>query len=217
VTDSGLFDVVGSESVFDGKIVQVRVDRVRMPGGAVAARETIGHDDAVAVVALDDDDRVVLIGQYRHPVRRRLWELPAGLLDVEGELPLIAAQRELAEETGLEAQRWQVLVDVVPSPGIMDEGVRIYLARDLVDVGRQGDIAHEEADLTIQRVPLADAVNAVFRGDIVNGMAVSGLLAAYTALAEERSLRPGAEPWEGSQARARSADEELTPPPTLAG
>lgn len=215
MTGPDVFDVVSSETVYDGKIVRVRVDQVRMPGGTVAARETVGHDRAVAIVALDDDQRVVLVAQYRHPIRRRLWELPAGLLDVEGELPLAAAQRELAEETGLRANRWQVLVDVVPSPGIMDEGVRIFLARGLTDIGRQGDIAHEEADLTIERVPLAAAVDGVFRGDIVNGMAVSGLLAAHLALTGERSLRPGAQPWTGSQALARGDDEALTQPPTL--
>jgi 8-oxo-dGTP pyrophosphatase MutT (NUDIX family) len=215
VTEPGVFDVVSSETVYDGKIVQVRVDQVRMPGGRVAARETVGHDRAVAIVALDDEQRVVLVAQYRHPIRRRLWELPAGLLDVEGELPLAAAQRELAEETGLRANRWQVLVDVVPSPGIMDEGVRIFLARGLVDIGRQGEILHEEADLTVERVPLAAAVDGIFRGDIVNGMAVSGLLAAHLALTGERSLRPGAQPWTDSQALARGDDEDLAQPPTL--
>lgn len=215
MTEPGLFDVVSSETVFDGRIVQVRVDQVRMPGGGVAARETIAHDLAVAVVALDEEDRVVLIAQYRHPVRRRLWELPAGLLDIEGELPLVAAQRELAEETGLRADCWEILVDVIPSPGIMDEGVRIFLARGLSDVGRQGEITHEEADLTIVRVPLADAVDGIFRGDVVNGMAVSGLLAARTALTEGRALRPGEQPWTNSQALARGADEALTQPPTL--
>ncbi|MEO5832000.1 MAG: NUDIX hydrolase [Nakamurella sp.] len=215
MTEPGLFDVVSSETVFHGRIVEVRVDQVRMPGGGVAAREVVAHHRAVAVVALDDAGRVVLIGQYRHPIRRRLWELPAGLLDIEGEQPLAAAARELAEETGLQAHDWQVLVDVVPSPGIMDEGVRIFLARGLVEIGRQGEIAHEEADLTIVRVPLTEAVAAVFRGDIVNGMAVAGLLAAHTALTEERSLRPGIQAWTTSRALARGADEELTPPPTL--
>lgn len=215
MTEPGLFDVVSSETVFDGKIVQVRVDQVRMPGGGVAGREVVAHHRAVAVVALDSDGRVVLVGQYRHPIRRRLWELPAGLLDIEGELPLTAAARELAEETGLQAADWQVLVDVLPSPGIMDEGVRIFLARDLTDVGRQGEIAHEEADLIIERVSLGDAVAAVFAGDIVNGMAVAGLLAAQTALTAGLGLRPGDESWEGSQVLARGADEELSPPPVL--
>ena len=130
------FTVVDSRRVFDGKVASVRVDRVRMPQGTVAAREVVEHDRAVAVVAIDEDNRVVLVEQYRHPFRRRLWELPAGLMDVADEPPLVTAQRELVEETGIAAASWAVLVDIASSPGFTDEAVRIFLARKLSDAGR---------------------------------------------------------------------------------
>ncbi len=188
-----------------------------MPGGAVAAREVMRHHRAVAVVAVDDAGRVILVSQYRHALRRRLWELPAGLLDIEGEDPQPAAARELGEEVGVRADRWELLVDFAPSPGISDEGVRIYLARDLTEIGRQGEISDEEADLTIVRVPLAAAVDAVLRGEIVNGPAVSGLLAAQLALEDDRPLRAAGKPWIDSPALARTDDEELAQPPALTG
>jgi len=216
-TTPGLFDVVDTEEKYAGKIVQVRVDQVVMPGGKVAAREAVRHHRAVAVVALDEDDRVILVSQYRHPLRRRFWELPAGLLDIDGESAQPAAARELAEEVGIRADDWQILVDIVPSPGIMDEGVRVYLARGLTDIGRQGEITDEEADLTIVRVPLTVALEGVFRGDIVNGLAVSGLLATKLALQDGRQLRPGLQEWADSQALIRADDEELTQPPNLTG
>lgn len=211
----GVFDVVSSEVKYAGKIISVRVDQVVMPGGKIAAREAIGHDQAVAVVAIDDQDRVILVSQYRHAMRRRLWELPAGLLDIAGEDPLAAAARELGEEVGVEAEDWQVLVDIVPSPGIMDEGVRVYLARGLKDVGRQGDISDEEADLTIDRVPLTVAVAAAFRGEIVNAHAVAGLLAAQLALQNRVPLRPAADAWDSGPALVRGPDEELSELPAL--
>ncbi len=143
----------------------------------------------MAVVAIDDDGNVVLIEQYRHPLRRRLWELPAGLMDIAGESAQPAAARELGEETGLAAADWSVLVDVAASPGFTDEVVTIFLATGLSDIGRQGDLDDEEADLKIVRVPLATAVSAALAGQIVNASAVAGLLAASVAL----NVRPGAE------------------------
>jgi ADP-ribose pyrophosphatase len=137
------------------------------------------------------------------------------LLDIEGEDPLVAAARELGEEVGVEADDWQVLVDIVPSPGIMDEGVRVYLARGLKDVGRQGDISDEEADLVIDRVPLTVAVAAAFRGEIVNAHAVAGLLAAQVALQNRVSLRPGTDAWDSGPALVRGPDEELSELPAL--
>ncbi|WP_241248943.1 NUDIX hydrolase [Rhodococcus sp. X156] len=187
------FSVADSQVVYRGAILALRADQVRMPGGDTSTREVVEHHASVAVVALDEADQVVLIHQYRHPLGRRLWELPAGLLDVADEEPLPAAQRELAEEVGLAAQRWSVLVDIDPSPGFCDESMRVYLAEGLSEVDRP-DPEHEEADLVVQRVPLVDAVRRVLSGDIVNCAAVSGLLALSAARATGTPLRtPDAE------------------------
>lgn len=188
------FDTLGSKTVYTGAIIALRVDTVAMPGGQRADREVVEHHGAVAVVALDEHDNLVLIHQYRHPLGHRLCEIPAGLLDAAGESPVEAAARELGEETGLGADRWSVLVDVALSPGFTDEAVRVFLAEGLHEVERD-DPEHEEADLEISRVPLADAVDMALRGDIVNATAVSGILAIATARATGKPLRPADAPW----------------------
>jgi ADP-ribose pyrophosphatase len=189
------FRTVGSRDAHIGRIMALRVDQVEMPGGVVAAREVIEHFGAVAVVALDPEDNVVLIDQYRHPIGHRLWELPAGLLDSGSEDPAAAARRELAEEVGLAAAELSVLVDLATSPGISDEVVRIFLARGLSEVGRGEILGDEEADLVSHRVPLAEAVRMVLAGEIINGHTVAGLLAAHTALTSGAVLRPADAPW----------------------
>jgi ADP-ribose pyrophosphatase len=173
----------------------LRSDEVEMPGGRVAVRETLEHPGAVAIAALDEDDRLMVIHQYRHPVRRRLWELPAGLLDVAGEDPLETAKRELAEEAGLTAQDWSVLIDIVPSPGFSDESVRVYLARGLTDVGRPDLGDDEEADLTTRWVTLSVAVRMVLAGTIVNGITVAGVLATHAIAGVPAAARPADAPW----------------------
>lgn len=205
-----LFSVRSSRRVFDGVVTSVRIDEVQMPGGSTALREVVEHDRAVAVVAVDEADRVVLIEQYRHPLRRRLWELPAGLMDVDGEHPRVCAARELAEETGLAAAEWSVLIDSAASPGFTDESVRVYLARGLTDVGRPGEVEHEEADLRVVRVPLAEAVQAVFDGAIVNSSAVGGILAAAQARSSGVELRSADDAWTGGPA-VRRTDAEQAP------
>ncbi|MQA16317.1 MAG: NUDIX domain-containing protein [Pseudonocardiaceae bacterium] len=181
--------------MYVGRVLALRCDQVVMPGGRATEREVIEHPGAVAVVALDERARVVMIHQYRHPLERRLWELPAGLLDEPGEDPVATASRELREETGLAASDWSLLVDVAGSPGLSDETVRIYLARDLVEVERPTGADDEEADLAIDRVALADAVARVLAGEVVNGPTMAGLLAAHAVLSGAASQRPLHAPW----------------------
>lgn len=189
------FSTISSSDVYVGKILALRADEVLMPGGVRARREVVEHPGAVAVVALDEADRVVLIHQYRYPLGRRLWEIPAGLLDVAGEDPLQTAKRELAEEAGLAAQHWSVLVDIASSPGFTDESERVFLARSLSDVERPLAAGDEEADLVIRRIPLTEAVRMVFAGEIVNAPAVTGLLAAQAVLDGRGRERPPHAPW----------------------
>jgi 8-oxo-dGTP pyrophosphatase MutT (NUDIX family) len=188
------FAVRSSKDLHVGRVLALRSDDVEMPGGKVAAREVTEHLGAVAIAAMDADGRLMMIYQYRHPVGRRLWELPAGLLDAPGEDPLVTAQRELAEEAGLAATEWSVLIDVAPSPGFSDESVRVYLARDVTEVGRPAtDADDEESDLQTRWVSLPVAVRMVLDGKIVNGVSAAAVLAAH-ALAGAPG-RPTDAPW----------------------
>ncbi|MGD9622946.1 MAG: NUDIX domain-containing protein [Mycolicibacterium sp.] len=171
----------------------LRADEVRMPRGATARREITEHYGAAAVVAIDDDGRIVLVLQYRHAFGRRLWELPAGLLDTSGESPQVAAARELAEEAGLAAHNWRTLIDLDTAPGFSDESVRVFLATGLTEVSRP-EAHHEEADLTVRRFELEDAVAKIYSGDIVNSISVAGILAARS-MPELDSLRAVDAPW----------------------
>jgi 8-oxo-dGDP phosphatase len=197
VTEPGQhnFTVLSTSDVYVGRIIALRADEVEMPGGGRATREVVEHDGAVAIVALDDEDRVTLIHQYRHPLGRRIWELPAGLIDHLAEDPLEAAKRELAEEVGLAARDWSVLVDVAASPGFTDEVVRVYLATGLSPVDREL-MGEEEADLVARAVPLAEAARMAMAGEIVNGAAVGGILAAHAIRTSGATPRPADAPWE---------------------
>lgn len=189
------YDVVSSETTYAGRIISVRKDVVRMPGDTTSPRDVVEHPGAVGVVALDESGQVLLVNQYRHPVRRRLDELPAGLLDVEGEPALETAQRELAEEAGYAADTWHVLVDTLTSSGMTDEAIRVFLARDLREVERDVQ-EHEELDMTSSWLPLEEAVRLVLIGELENGMAAVGLLAADRAVRNGfTGLRPGDAPW----------------------
>lgn len=183
-----VFETVSSETLHAGKIFALRRDRVRMPGGKVVTREVVEHFGAVAVVAMDDDGNIPMVYQYRHAFGRRLWELPAGLLDVAGEPAQSTAARELHEEAGLEASTWRVLVDLDSTPGFSDESVRVYLATGLRQVDRP-EAHDEEADMKLEWCSLREATQKVLRGEIVNAIAVAGILAAHavtTGVAEPR-------------------------------
>ncbi len=189
---AGDYRVLGTETVYEGRVISVVRDTVAMPGGGDSVREVVRHPGAVAVVALTDDGDVVLLRQYRHPVGGYLWELPAGLRDAEGEAPLLTAQRELAEEVRMAAERWSLLTTTFSTPGFCDELVLVYLAEGLSDVDRPEGftVEHEELDMTVELVPLADAVQRVFDGSIRNSAAVIGLLAAAQHRAADTRLRP---------------------------
>jgi 8-oxo-dGTP pyrophosphatase MutT (NUDIX family) len=198
VADAGDPMPVAARDVrFEGYVWSVVSDDVEFDG-VTARRDVIIHPGAVAVIALDEDDRVLLIRQYRHPVGRWLFEPPAGLLDAADEPPWRTAQRELAEESGYQAQRWDVLVDLYTSPGGMSEAIRVYLARGLERLpdGRPHTGEAEEAHLPRAWVPLDDARDLVLSGALGSPTAVSGILAAWTGRAANWStLRSMDAPW----------------------
>lgn len=192
--------VVSSSELCRGRLVTVRADKVRMPGNNVAERDVVVHPGAVAVLALDDAGQVLLIRQYRHPVSRLLWEIPAGLRDVAGEPPWHTARRELLEEAGYRARDWRVLADYYSSPGFTTERLRIYLARELefVPADKRNFVPEdEESQLVPAWLPLDEAVRKVLAGELHNGATALGLLASYAARSEGFDrLRPADAPEE---------------------
>ena len=192
--------VVSSAELVRGRLVTVRTDKVRMPDDELAERDVVIHPGAVAVLALDDAKQVLLIRQYRHPVGRLLWEIPAGLRDVSGEPPWATAQRELLEEAGYRARDWRVLADYYTSPGFSTERLRVFLARDLEfvpEADRDFVPEAEETQLISAWLPLDEAVRKVLAGELHNGVAALAILAGYAARSEgyER-LRPADAPEE---------------------
>lgn len=174
-------EVLQSDLVYRGRVWDVRSDSVRYGDGEIV-RQYVDHTGAVAIVALDEEGRVLLIQQYRHPIRHRDWELPAGLLDVEGEEPLDAARRELAEEADLVAAHWEPLVSSWTTPGGNDEIIHLFLATGVSSADAAHDREDEEADIRVAWVPLADAVSAVLDGRMRNGILAIGVLAASQRL-----------------------------------
>jgi 8-oxo-dGTP pyrophosphatase MutT (NUDIX family) len=169
--------VHSSKVLHEGKIWDVVLEEFEY-GGAVLAREFVDHPGAVAVLAMDDEQRVLLIRQYRHPIRMRDWELPAGLLDLEGEDPLEAAKRELAEEVDLEADDWSDLAEFYTSPGGSNELLRVYLARGLRATPAFARFAEEE-HIELRWVALDEAVEAVLGGRLRNSILTIAVLTAH--------------------------------------
>ena len=193
-------EVTSREHKYCGHVLDVTVEKYLLsPHGPELTRDVVGMPGAVAVATLDEHDRILLLNQYRHPVRMNLWEVPAGLLDIEGEDPLAAAQRELAEEADLEAKTWHTLIDYYTTPGGADEAGRIYLARGLrrIPEGQRIPRGEEEAEITYRWVPLDAAVQLVLAGHIHNGLANQAIMAAYVASqAGFANLRSATDSWD---------------------
>ena len=191
--------LLSTEKVYEGRIWDVVSDSFQLSDtGEALTRDYIEHPGAVAVLPMNDAGEVLLIRQYRHPVGMDLWEIPAGLLDVEGEDFVVGAARELAEEADLAAAEWNVLADFFNSPGSSSEAIRIYLARGLTDVPHHElhERTDEEAEIELHWIPLDDAVHAVLEGRLHNPSAVVGILAAAAARADGfAGLRPADAPW----------------------
>jgi len=173
------YEVRSSRIVYDGLGIRVRVDEVVLHDGSTATREVLERPDSVAVVALDEQQRLVVVHHYRHPVGALLWELPAGLCDREDESQEQTARRELAEETGMRAEIWTPLVTLHLSPGVSTEAGRVYLAERLTIGPHSGEAEGEEAFLTTRWLPLEEAVSWVLDQRITNSLAVGGILAAH--------------------------------------
>jgi len=174
--------VLSRATLLDGALISVREDKVRFPNDQVAERKVVTHPGAVAILALDEDDRVLMIRQYRHPVGLLLWEIPAGLRDVAGEPLTVTAERELLEEAGYAAREWHTLIDYFSSPGYSTERLRIYLARGLAPASDPGFVReHEEAFLEVAWLPLEEAVGLALAGKLHNGVTIAAVLAGYAA------------------------------------
>lgn len=198
-----LWPVRSRSTKADAKVFSFVTDEVVGPGGDVLKRSYLHHPGAVGVVALDEEDRVVVVHQYRHPVGLTMVELPAGLLDVAGEDYLAAARRELAEEAELAADDWRVLVDFCASPGSTQESIRIYLARGLHPVERPHGfvVEGEEADMVVSRVPLVELVDAVLAGELNNGVLAIAVLALWARRDRLDELRSVDAPWTARAAK----------------
>lgn len=182
--------VISSEIVYEGRVWDVRSDTVAYGDGTIV-RQYVDHPGAAAVVALDEDGRMLLIQQYRHPIRHRDWEIPAGLLDVDGESPLETARRELAEEADLEAAEWEPLVSIFTTPGGNDEIVHLFLARGLSPAGAVHAREDEEADIVLEWVALEEVVAGILAGRLRNGIMTVGALAAAERLRVARAETAG--------------------------
>lgn len=175
--DPAPYELLSSTTAYEGERAKVRVDEVSMPDGSQARREVVVVEDAVAVIALDDRRRVCLLEQYRHPLRRRLLELPAGKTDVAGESPLQTARRELREEAALASQRWSELGSFENSAGWTTERTHVLLAEDVfAERDEEFSATHEEADMGVSMVPFGEALEMVDKGEITDAKTIIGLL-----------------------------------------
>lgn len=168
---------ISSQQIFQGRIVKLRVDTVSLPDGRQSTREIIEHVEAVAIVALDNEGRIIMVRQYRKPVEQVLLEIPAGIMEAN-EDPLSCAQRELREETGYSAGNWQKILSYYSAPGFTDEYLHLYLATDLSD----GEVEPDEDEFVeTVSLPLKQAYRMIFEGQIKDGKSIIGIQYAFNA------------------------------------
>lgn len=187
------------QTVFSGAIWDIQRDIFTFhEDDEPLTREYVKHPGAVAIVALDDHQRVAMVRQYRHPVRQDCWEIPAGLLDVDGETLLSTAQRELAEEADIRAETWSVLVDHYPSAGSSTEAIRVFLAQDIrpVPEAQRHQRVGEEAHMTVEWVALEEALDAVMAGAVKNVHAIVGIMATHLVTTTHRQPRSTDSPFQ---------------------
>lgn len=184
MTDPTRERLVSSETVFAGRLISTRVDRVELPDGLPAVREIVSHPGSVAIVPLLPDGRVILIRQYRHAASQELWELPAGTLDA-GETPEACARRELVEEIGRQAKEMRLLFSAYLSPGYCTELMHLFLATGLTSVA---PLPNEEEGIEAVEMELGEALRLVARGEVRNLAAICGLLAAARLVGPDGAL-----------------------------
>ena len=193
--------VTSTRTIYNGRVWDVRQE-VFDYAGSELTRDYVAHTGAVAVLVLGENENVLAIQQYRHPVRLREWEIPAGLLDISGESPLECAKRELAEEADLVAETWHLLADYATSPGGSDEIIRIFLARDVRATDAPHEREGEESDMVVRWVPLSTAVESVLAGHVSNSIFTIAMLSADASRNREWStLREADAPWPQQQWR----------------
>lgn len=185
-------NITASDVVYHGAVWNIRRETFDLPEAPGLVRDIMAHTGAVAIAVVNEQERILLVQQYRHPVRARLWEVPAGLLDVPGEDPFEAAQRELAEEADLRAGRWEVLTDSCLTPGGSSESIRLYLARDieLIDAADRHERSEEEAGFKFRWANLDEALDVMSAGEITNSIAQLALLQVARVLRAEAAGEP---------------------------
>ena len=175
------FKILKSEKKYRGKIIDLRVDYLEYPSGNKSYREIVEHPGGAVVVGLFDNSEIILIKQYRHPFAKEVIELPAGKLD-KGEDPLLCAQRELREETGLASQHWSKLTSMYTTPGFCNEVLHVFLAQELYSHKDGQALEEGESSIQLIRLPLKEAIAMIERKEIVDGKSIAGILLAAKRL-----------------------------------
>lgn len=184
------FKLIKSERLYNGKVFNLVVDQIEYPTGNRAIREVAEHPGGAVVLAVFPDDRIILVKQYRYPLDKFLFELPAGKLN-PNEDPMVCASRELTEETGYKAQRWKKLTAIYTSPGFCTEQLHIFLATDLSPAHGGQTLEEGEQSLKVEVIPLSSAIEMIERGEIVDGKTICGILMAERMMKKRQTSSSG--------------------------